>query len=54
MSKEKQPEQTETILQECECCISWVNQERLLWDLEEERLVCKECYSKPQTQIKGV
>lgn len=41
-------EQTETIYQECECCQSWVNQEHLLWDLEEERLVCKECHKKPR------
>ncbi len=33
------------IKQLCECCNEWVNQESLVWDLEEDRLVCRECYS---------
>ena len=39
----------EIIYQLCECCHEWVNQEDLVWDLEEDRLVCLECYSdKPR------
>jgi len=41
-------EQTETILQQCESCKKWVNQMSLVWDLEEDRLVCKECYRKKE------
>jgi formylmethanofuran dehydrogenase subunit E len=37
-------EQTEIITQQCECCGECVNQMELLWDLEEDRLVCKECF----------
>lgn len=33
----------EIITQQCECCGQWVNQMELLWDLEEDRLVCKDC-----------
>lgn len=32
------------ITQQCECCSYWVNQQELVWDLEEDRLVCKLCY----------
>ena len=31
------------ITQQCECCHEWINQEELVWDLEEDRLVCKDC-----------
>ena len=42
-------EQTEIITQQCECCHKWINQMELLWDLEEDRLVCKECFiNKPK------
>lgn len=42
-------EQDEMITQECECCHEWVNQMELVWDLEEDRLVCKECLkNKPK------
>ena len=33
------------ITQQCECCHEWVSQGELVWDLEEDRLVCKECHS---------
>jgi len=36
--------QVEIITQQCERCGHWVNQDHLVWDLEEERLVCKLCY----------
>lgn len=36
--------QTEIITQLCECCGKWVDQQELVWDLEEDRLVCKLCY----------
>ena len=36
--------QTDLITQQCECCRDWVNQEDLVWDLEEDRLVCRQCY----------
>ena len=32
------------ITQQCECCHKWVNQENLVWDLEEDRLICQDCY----------
>ena len=32
------------IEQLCECCHEWVNQEELVWDIKEDRLVCVECY----------
>lgn len=42
-------EQTEIITQQCEGCGKWVNQMKLLWDLEEDRLVCKDCLkNKPK------
>lgn len=31
------------IKQLCECCKKWVNQMDLVWDLEEDRLVCLTC-----------
>lgn len=31
------------ITQLCESCHKWVNQEELVWDLEEDRLVCIQC-----------
>jgi len=36
----------EIITQQCECCHRWVNQEELVWDLEQDRLVCRQCYSE--------
>ena len=36
--------QQEIITQLCECCHQWVDQQELVWDLEQERLVCNECY----------
>lgn len=32
------------IEQLCESCHEWENQEELVWDLKEDRLVCVECY----------
>ena len=32
------------IKQLCECCNEWVNQMDLVWDLEEDRLVCTTCH----------
>jgi len=32
------------IEQLCERCHEWVNQMELVWDLEEDRLVCISCY----------
>jgi len=31
------------IEQLCECCGEWVNQMDLVWDLDEDRLVCIQC-----------
>ena len=39
----------------CECCGQWVNQMDLVWDLEEDRLVCLTCQkSKNQTEIQMI
>lgn len=40
------------IQQLCECCHEWVNQQQLVWDLEEDRLVCDECYSGENKEVK--
>lgn len=29
---------------QCECCHKWVDQGDLVWDLEEDRVVCKDCH----------
>jgi len=42
----KQKKKNEIITQLCESCKKWVNQMSLVWDLEEDRLVCKECYKR--------
>ena len=34
------------ITQQCECCGEWVDQEKLVWDLEADRLVCKFCFKE--------
>jgi len=34
----------EIITQLCECCHRWVDQRELVWDLEEDRLICLHCY----------
>ena len=38
-------EKQDIIYQECECCGRWIDQMLLIWDLEEDRLVCKNCYT---------
>ncbi|KKL66357.1 hypothetical protein LCGC14_2145800 [marine sediment metagenome] len=38
-------QQPEIITQLYECCHEWIDPESLVWDLEEDRLVCGECYS---------
>ena len=32
------------ILERCESCGAAVDQDKLVWDLEEDRLVCVACY----------
>ena len=34
----------EKITQLCECCHNWIDQLLLVWDLEEDKLVCISCY----------
>ena len=34
----------EIITQLCECCNEWIDQLLLVWDLEEDRLVCTTCH----------
>jgi len=46
----------EIITQQCECCLFWVNQEDLVWDLEQDRLVCRVCYFariEARDEVKG-
>jgi len=31
------------ITQRCECCGNWIDQRLLVWDLEEDRLMCLTC-----------
>ena len=40
------------IYQVCESCHDWHNQEELVWDLEEDRLVCKDCHDSIVVDIK--
>ena len=42
----------EIITQLCESCHNWVDQRELVWDLEEDRLVCIKCsLDKPKEWI---
>lgn len=40
----------EVIYQECECCREWVNQMDLVWDLDEDMLICKKCYKERKSK----
>jgi len=44
-------EQDEMITQKCECCHEWVNQMELVWDLKEDRLVCKDCLKNKSKEV---
>lgn len=37
------------ITQECECCQEWIDQKELAWDLDEDRLICIDCYNLKTT-----
>lgn len=40
------------ITQQCERCKRWIDQQLLVWDLEEDRLICQDCYdAKPKWGI---
>jgi len=41
-------ESEEISSQLCECCHNWVDQRELVWDLEEDRLVCLTCQKSNQ------